>query len=102
MDELESEIFQSAHSLLTHIAFRRRYVDDVLCMWTGPIEKVSELRQFISGLTLSIKFTVAIGGPTIDFLILSISIISSGEFTFGVYRKPNTTDTFKSQALVYM
>lgn len=92
MDKLETEIFQSDHPLLTHIAYWRRYVDDILCVWTGPIDKVKEFLQFINKFYKSIEFTAEIGGPKINFLDLSISI-STGKFTFGVYRKPTSTDT---------
>ena len=59
MDKLESE-FSNPSTLSSHIsiAFWRRYVDDVLCLWTGLTDKVSQFHQFISGLYPSIDFAV--------------------------------------------
>ena len=45
MSRLEVEFFQSGHSLLTHIAFWDRYVDDVFCIWTGSINSLLELHE---------------------------------------------------------
>ena len=50
MDKLQTEVFQSDKHLLTYIAFWRRYVDDILYVWTGPIDKVNEFLQFINTL----------------------------------------------------
>lgn len=91
MARFETEIFHSNHHLLRHIAFWRRYVDDVFCIWTGPQSDLAESLSFINGFYASIEFTMEIGGNSLNFLDLTITI-TEGRFDFGIYRKPTSTD----------
>lgn len=49
MSKLEDEIFSSEHPLTQHVAYWHRYVDDVLCLWTGPTTQLQDFLAFING-----------------------------------------------------
>lgn len=91
MDRMEHEIFQSDHPLLTYVALWRRYVDDVLCVWTGPNELLQPFLDFINSIYPTIEFTMEVGGTRINFLDLTINI-EENKYTFNIYRKPTATD----------
>ena len=46
----EEELFQSGHPLLDHVFLWRRYVDDVFCIWTGPIHAIQDFLDFLNSL----------------------------------------------------
>ena len=47
MEKFESKLFESGSSLLTHSALWRHCVDDILCVWPGPIELIPLLVTFM-------------------------------------------------------
>ena len=91
MNLLEREVFNSDCMLTQYVGYWHRYVDDVLCLWTGPAEKLKDFLQFLNSLYPSIKFTLEVGGNTINFLDLSIKL-NAGKHEFSIYRKPTYTD----------
>ena len=72
MNSLEKDIFTSASPLIRNIRYWFRYVDDVLCLWQGNTEQLDDFLQYINNLYPTIKFTLEVGGNTINFLDLSI------------------------------
>ena len=91
MSSLEVKIFQLGHPLLPCISMGRRYLDDVLCVWTGSEEQLGDFLTHLNSFYPSIIFTMEIGGQRIDFLDLIISILSD-RYTFEIYRKDTATD----------
>ena len=91
MSKFESDLFSSGHPLLNNIFYRRRYVDDVLCTWTGPRELCLEFLTYLNKLYPSVKFTVEVGGASIKFLDLTVSN-KDGVHEFEVFRKDTSTD----------
>jgi hypothetical protein len=91
MSGLEEEIFTSNQIYTQHIQYWYRYVDDILCLWTGSTEEIYEFLNFINNFYPSIKFTLKVGGPSINFLDLKISL-HNHKHNFEVYRKPTSTD----------
>ena len=92
MDSLENKIFTSNHNLLLHVKYWFRYVDDVLCLWGGSLTELQDFLAFINSFYSKIQFTLEIGGSTINFLDLSITI-TNGHYDFAIYRKPTYSDT---------
>ena len=68
-----------------------RYVNDVLCIWTGAQNDLSQILHFMNNLHPSNNFKVEIGGSKINFLDLTISLLPN-KFEFEIYRKTTTTD----------
>ena len=91
MDSLESKIFASNDISVRWVSYWHRYVDDILCLWSGDHLQLDEFLLSINALYPSIKFTVQVGGNNINFLDLHISI-ESGRHEFSIYRKPTSTD----------
>jgi len=95
MATLEEKIFSSTSSLTSHVVYWHRYVDDTLCLWNGPVQLVHQFLDYINSICPTIKFTVEIGGETINFLDLGITI-SNNKHSFDIFRKPTSTDCFIS------
>ena len=91
MSKFERDLFSSGHEMLSHVFYWYRYVDDILCTWTGHQDLLSEFLMYLNSQYPSIKFTLDIGGSTVNFLDLSISE-KDGLIEFGNYRKDTTTD----------
>ena len=79
-------------SLLQNVLYWYRYVDDVLCAWSGSINQLHEFLGLLNSRYPSIRFTMEIGGRHINFLDLGISINEHGQHEFEIYRKPTHTD----------
>jgi hypothetical protein len=91
MSKFEHDLFSSGHELLSHVFYWHRYVDDVLCTWTGNQDLLSEFLNYLNAQHPSIKFTLEVGGSTVNFLDLTISE-KDGLIEFGIYRKNTATD----------
>ena len=91
MNRFENELSTSGHPLTNNINLWVRYVDDVLCLWTGNLADLNLLLDFLNSRYPSIKFTMEVGGESINFLDLNIDI-TQGEFQFSIFRKPTSTD----------
>jgi len=91
MPLLEENLFDSGHPLLPHILYCFRYVDDVICLWAGPEPLLHDFLDLINSLFPSINFTPEIGGQSLNFLDLTISI-HENRHSFSIFRKPTATD----------
>ena len=92
MDHLEKRIFNSYNSLLKNILYWHRYVDDILCCWTGTDRQLNIFLNYLNKLEPSIKFTLEIeSNNSLNFLDLTISKLSN-KHCFQIYRKPTHTD----------
>ena len=47
MNRFENELFTSGHPLSNYINLWVRYVDDVLCLWTGNLADLNLLLDFL-------------------------------------------------------
>ena len=91
MNLLERQVFTSNCMLTRYVGYWHRYVDDVLCLWTGPVDQLKDFLEFLNSLYPSIKFTLEVGDKSINFLDLSISL-HAGKHEFGIFRKPTYSD----------
>lgn len=93
MNNLEKDIFKNI-CFSPHIKFWYRYVDDVLCLFTGNSFDLNNFLTFINSLHTSIKFSYETEiNNQISFLDL---LISRNEFSsylsFEIFRKSTCTD----------
>ena len=92
MDHLENKLFQSKVPLLSNVFYWYRYVDDVLCCWTGSHRQAHNFLTFLNSLHPRINFTMEMESDGIlNFLDLSIST-SKNKHEFAIFRKPTFTD----------
>ena len=74
-----------------------RFVDDIFCVWRGSDSELDLFHEFLHFYDDSIKFTLEIGGASINYLDLTVSLspddLNDGCLTpiFSVYRKPTYT-----------
>lgn len=89
MSKLESDIISSSnHSNRIH--FWRRYVDDVICVWNGTDVQLQHFLDELNHYHPSIEFTIEIGGRVINYLDLTIQLVSSTHGltpSLDIYRK---------------
>ena len=62
-------------------------VDDRQVLWCGDIEKLNDFQKMLNNLDEKLKFTMEIGGNSICFLDLKISI-QNNRLEIIVYSKP--------------
>ena len=65
----------------------RRYRYDCITVWTGDIDKIDLLLEFLKSLDENLTFTVEIGDKSLCFLDLKITIDDKKLLT-SIYSKP--------------
>ncbi|KAI5646580.1 protein tyrosine kinase domain-containing protein [Phthorimaea operculella] len=89
MDDFEKSVLKSKFK--EHIQYWYRYVDDILCLWTGSNETLQELLVHMNSINHNIQLTMELGGETINFLDLTISIKENAH-QYKIYRKATYSD----------
>lgn len=98
MDGFEAHAFQNSPQMVD-VLFWARYVDDIICIYNCNATCLQAFLDTLNSYHPNIKFTLEVGGNNINFLDLSISLVSTSSnskrktFQFNVYRKPTFTDT---------
>lgn len=91
MNKIEGRIFNDKDKS-KQVLYWHRYVDDILCVWTGTRRQLDQFLNYLNSLCSSISFTMEIGeNKSLNFLDLNVDI-STGVHKFGIYRKPTFTD----------
>lgn len=91
MDNFEDKLFSISNNV-KYVKYWHRYVDDVLCLWTGSKRQLDLFFQLLNSQHKSIKFTMESGDEgNLNFLDLNIDI-SNGKHNFKIYRKPTYSD----------
>lgn len=92
MDDLESQFLNNS-KFQKNILFYYRYVDDIICLWSGTHRQLSTFLNHINSLSPTIKFTVEHeNNRSLNFLDLTITRLESS-LEFNIFRKPTFTDT---------
>jgi hypothetical protein len=92
LDSLEETLFNSQIQHLKNIVYWHRYVDDILCLWTGTNRQLDSFLNHLNSLHPKISFSMEKdANGTINFLDLTINI-TGGRHEFSIYRKPTYTD----------
>ena len=82
----------SGHPFLNHISMWHRYVDDIFCIWAGPVDSIQSFLDFRNDLYPSENFFIEIGGENMNFPDITITTLPN-KLVFEIYRKTTTTDT---------
>ena len=90
MGHIEKKILDlSTHSSLIYKGFWKRFIDDIILVWTGTEEELQEFIQFINSLHPTIKFTANYNFQTRSAPFLDTNItITGGTISTDLYRKP--------------
>ena len=94
MNSFESNFLKTQNQFTKNILIWRRYVDDVLAIWTGSTRQLNAFLKFLNSIHPKIQFTMEIQSDeaSINFLDLTISITNNA-LNFNIFRKPTHTDT---------
>lgn len=94
LDDLENKFIMSPKNpFIDSIVYWFRYVDDILCLFSGDRAKLFGFYNYINSVHDSIKFTVELEeNNRLNFLDLRI-IKQNNRHEFGIFRKPSSTDT---------
>ena len=60
MSLFENTLFSSHHPLLAHVTYWHRYVDDVLCLWEGPLPLAGKFLNHLNSFLPSINFNLEV------------------------------------------
>ena len=72
-------------------------IDDCITIYTGDLDKTNLLLEFLNSLDKNLKFTVEIGGKSLCFLYLKITI-NDKKVVISVYRKPADNHLYPDDA----
>ena len=75
------------HSFFEHIPLWRRFIDDVLFVWTGPQEDLMLFLNSLKQNDYNLKFTYEISQRSLTFLDVQISIDDEGTIETSLFRK---------------
>ena len=102
VDRFETEFLHSTLTPQPHILSWHRYVDDILGVWDGPLPALTNLLDYLNSLHPSINFTLEVGGSSINYLDLTISLtptLTHINFTLSLLSTANPL-TLASSAMV--
>ena len=90
----EKFIYNSQNNAFLHkIALWRRYIDDVLLVWTGTKDELNAFLTYANSTTNYLSFTMEHDTNKIDFLDLTIFKGEDGKLETTIYRKPLSRNT---------
>ena len=91
MDMFENDHILNNNRFHNHITYYYRYVDDILILWSGSKERLTEFVDYINSIHSKIKFTLELeNNKSLNFLDLTIRNVNN-KHTFEIYRKPSHT-----------
>ena len=90
---IDDAIFSAQKTLFKDLHFYGRYRDDCLILWLGPQSRLNQFHDFVNTIDENLKFTMEIGGDSINFLDVKISIVDNVIHTT-VYSKPTDSHLY--------
>ena len=93
VEPIDNAIFDEMKTTYSEILYYGRYRDDCLVLWCGIEDKLDSFLTFLNEQSPDLKFTMEIGGKSICFLDLKISIINQKLVTT-VYSKPTDSHLY--------
>ena len=93
LQPIDDAVFAESQSNYPELHFYGRYRDDCFVLWVGSEERLQLFFAFMNTLDDKLKFTIEIGGDTLTFLDLKITIVENQLFTT-VYSKPTDSHLY--------
>ena len=97
---IDNAVIDAQRTVFQEIFYFRLYRDDCITMWTGYIDKIYLLLEFLNSLDENLKFTLEIGGKSLCFLDLKITIDDKKLLT-SVYNKPTDSHLYLDGTLCH-
>ena len=90
---IDNAIIDAQRTFFQEIFYFGRYRVDCITIWTGHVDKIDLLLEFLNSLDENLKFTVEIGGKSLCFLDLKITI-DDKKISTSVYSKPTDSHLY--------
>ena len=87
LEPIDNEIYRASITIFRELITYFRYRDDCFLLWNGSLQLLKQFVYFVNILDPSLRFTVEIGGKSLKFMDLFITI-RNGFLHTTVYSKP--------------
>ncbi|CAJ0946235.1 unnamed protein product [Ranitomeya imitator] len=88
MANFEQDFVYNHPLFMSHCMVWRRYIDDIFCIWDGPIESLLSFDQHINGIWPELKFSIQHDTHRINFLDTLVYKERGGHLAIDLYTKP--------------
>lgn len=78
---------------IERVHFWGRYIDDIIFVWQGSIDELTQFMNILNNNKLNIKLTYKTGRTNIDFLDLMLQVNDEGFVHSDLQRKPTATNS---------
>ena len=93
VEPIDESIFEERDKNFNELKYYGRFRDDCLVLWNGTNERLNDLHKFINSIDSNLQFTMEIGGTSLDFLDLRITIVDN-KLQTTVYSKPTDSHLY--------
>ena len=97
---IDNAAIDAQKTIFQEIFFFGWYRDDCITIWTGHVDKIDLLFEFLNSLDENLKFTVEIDGKSLCFLDLKITI-DDKKLSTSVYSKPTDSHLYLDGTLCH-
>ena len=93
MDNFETNLLASKNPIVNHVKFWYRYVDDIVCLFTGTNRHLELFLKHLNSIHPSIQFTMEVEtNKALNFLDLTLTR-EEHHISFSIFHKPTQSDT---------
>ena len=97
---IDKAVIDAQRTRFQEISYFGRYKRDCITIWTEDGDKIELSREFLNSLDKNITFTVEIGGKSLSFLNLKITIDDKKHLS-SVYSKPTDSHLYLYRTSCY-
>ena len=97
LEPIDEHIYQAQNSMFSEVLTYYRFRDDCFLIWNGPTHLINHFVYFVNILDPSLRFTVNIGGKSLKFMDILITI-ENGKLETTVYSKPTDGHLYLHQS----
>ncbi|XP_075450779.1 vomeronasal type-2 receptor 26-like [Ascaphus truei] len=88
-----SHVFGDSNPFRHHIAFYKRYIDDLILIWSGGEEELLKFFEYLADNILNLRFTHTYDKFQITFLDLNLYVDLENKIQSDIYRKENARNS---------
>ncbi|XP_077125312.1 uncharacterized protein LOC143782087 [Ranitomeya variabilis] len=93
MDSFEKEYVYNNLLFRSHSLCWLRYIDDVFCLWTGPLDSLMAFSEQLNSVRAELQFTLNFSTSQISFLDTMIIRSPTGKLSTDLFSKPTDTNS---------
>ncbi|XP_075428447.1 uncharacterized protein LOC142466834 isoform X1 [Ascaphus truei] len=88
-----SHVFGDSNPFRHHVVFYKRYIDDLILIWSGGEEDLLKFIEYLAKNTLNLKFTHTYNQNQIQFLDLNLYVDIEYKIQSDIFRKENARNS---------